>query len=783
MKKRSWSAVSGLATGALVAAVLTAPMQAQAAPTSPDLGDRDPAANQASQPDNLPNPFADAAAEVRKDAVAKLIKGEATTKLINGNRVIEVPSKGKDAKGEPKKSKYVNYPVNREEAIFTVLTDFGDQTLAGQSAEAGPVHNQIPEPDRDWDGDETDDNSTNWAADFDRDHYLDLMFGEGESFKEFYARQSNGRFVAKGDVSDWVAVPFNEARYGSNAVPQWNGYWNYVKDTATAWYDAQKAAGKSDAEVTAYLEQFDQVDRYDYDGDGVFNEPDGYIDHFQAIHAGAGEEAGGGAQGTDAIWSHRWYAFSNQAGTSGPAFNKAGGVPLGNSGIWIGDYTTEPENGGLGVFAHEFGHDLGLPDLYDTAGGDNGTGFWSLMSGGSWLNRGDEAIGTTPGYMGPWEKLQLGWLDYRTVDFGQESSVKLNPADLSSKTGSEQALIVNLPDKSVTTEYNTPHSGSAEWWGGAGDNLNSTLTRRVDLTGAETSASVDAWLENDTEEGYDYLYGEVSSDDGATWSQVGTPIDGTFDWTEKSWDLSSYVGQSVLFRFRHNTDGGVHHDGPFLDDITVTTDGVPGSTDDVESGAGEWTAKGFSIIDGSTTKAVSHYYLAENRVYSGYDETLETGPYNFGWGNSKPDWVERFPYQNGMLVWYADGEYTDNNTRTHPGGGEVLPVDARPEPIMFENGARLGNRRQPFDATFGQEATDEVTFHRNGVARMVPSSAAIPTFDDSVRGPLLVRRQPVGVHHGRRLGHGADRHQDPQGRRRAAGERHLQVNCCRPGVK
>ena len=65
------------------------------------------------------------------------------------------------------------------------------------------------------------------------------------------------------------------------------------------------------------------------------------------------------------------------------------------------------------MFAHEFGHDLGLPDLYDTAGGDNGTGFWTLMSGGSWLNHGTDSIGTTPGYMGAWEKLQLGWLDYQ----------------------------------------------------------------------------------------------------------------------------------------------------------------------------------------------------------------------------------------------------------------------------------------------------------------------------------------------------------------------------------
>jgi len=50
---------------------------------------------------------------------------------------------------------------------------------------------------------------------------------------------------------------------------------------------------------------------------------------------------------------------------------------------------------------------------------------------------------------------------------------------------------------------------------------------------------------------------------------------------------------------------------------------------------------------------------------------------------------------------------------------------------MFDGGYQLGNRRQPFDATFGQEATDAVTFHRLGVASVVPSQPAIPTFNDS----------------------------------------------------
>lgn len=727
MKRRHLSALSGVAVAAVALSLVSAPAQATPAPK-----DSEPQA--ANREHDLPNPLGDAARALRKEAVDKLVKGEATTEMRGGQRVIKLAGNAKAPKGSKAAAdRFVSYPVEREEDIFTVLTDFGTQTKAGFDATPGPVHNQIPAPDRVWDGNATDDNSTYWTADFNRAHYQDMMFGEGESFKNFYLKQSNGRFVAKGDVSDWVTVPYNEARYGKSNNA--DGYWNYVKDTATSWYNAQKAAGKSDAEITTYLKQFDKVDRYDADQDGNFNEPDGYIDHFQAIHAGEGEEAGGGAQGTNAIWSHRWYAFSTDAGKTGPEGAKLGGVPLGNSGIWIGDYTTEPENGGLGVFTHEFGHDLGLPDYYDTAGGDNGTGFWTLMSGGSWLNHGTDSIGTTPGYMGPLEKLQLGWLDYKTVPYGQDMTVKLNSADQSKGTSSYQALAVTLPDKTVKTDYNTPRSGSYEWWGGANDGLNNTLTRTVDLTGA-TSGSVSAWLQYNIEQDYDYLYAEVSTDGGATWKDAAAPISGPSDnagltpWAQKSWDLTPYAGTSVQFRFRYATDGGLHFEGPFLDDLAVTVGGTT-VADDVEGGTNGWTADGFTRMTGSTSEVVSHYYLAENRTYTGYDNTLKTGPYNFGWANSRPDWVERFPYQNGLLVWYVDGEFTDNNTSGHPGGGQSLPVDARPAPVTFADGVKLGNRRQPFDATFGLERTDAVTFHRNGTALAVPSQPAIPVFDDS----------------------------------------------------
>ncbi len=737
MSKRHVGAVSGVAVAALALAMAPStatagPSPAKAAPSADVAGTEKAAAHKS---DNLPNPMADAQAKLRQDAVAKLLQGKATLQGEGANRTIKIPgSTAPNARGTAAaKGRWVWYPTERKEAIFSILTDFGSKKMAATGGDAGPVHNQIPKPDRNWNGDATDDNSTYWEPDFNRDHYMDMMFGAAPSLKDFYKKQSQGRFLAEGDVSDWVTVPYNEARYGSNEIPETDGYWNYVKDTATAWYNDQKAKGKTDAQIRTYLKQFDKVDRYDYDGDGNFNEPDGYIDHFQAIHAGEGEEAGGGAQGEDAIWSHRWYAFSGPqyVGHIGPSFNKAGGVPLGNSGIWIGDYTTEPENGGLGVFAHEFGHDLGLRDYYDTADGTgmgNSTAFWTLMSAGSWLNEGKDAIGTKPGYMGPHEKLLLGWLDYKLVKHGQDANVKVGIA-AKDALNMPQAVAVLLPNRKHSETYNTPYAGGYEWWTGSGDDLRNTLTRELDLTGA-SSASLDAKLWAQVEENYDYLYAEVSTDGGATWNAVDKFTGNTDGWTDWNVDLSAYAGKKVTFRYHYNTDGGLALAGAFLDEITLVKDGQAQWTDGAEDGDNGWSVNGFKRTTGTETVMSQNYYLAENRNYVGYDIGLREGPYNFGWANTRPDWVERFPYQNGLLVWYVDDYWTNNNTYAHPGEGFALPVEAHPEPIIIDGGY-ITNRRAAFDATFGVEKTQAITLHKNGVAKTIPSRMGVRTFDDT----------------------------------------------------
>ncbi|MHA7179918.1 immune inhibitor A domain-containing protein [Arthrobacter sp. MDB2-24] len=564
-------------TLAVTSAVVLAPMSAQATtgPTAPTSSSTfSPSADGAAERlDDRSDPAADERREINQRAVEQVISGEAKVEDRNGSKAVKV------APGQ-----WAQYGLQDSDQILSFLVDFGDKVDPRfPTSTAGPTHNTIREPNR------AVDNSTYWSDTFDREHYLDMFFGEeGESLKGVYGEMSSGRYTVDGDVSDWVTVPYNSASYGETESQA--DMTRFVQDTANAWYDSQVAAGKTPAEIDAYLATFDQWDRYDFDKDGDFDEADGYIDHFQAIHAGEGEEAGAASS---AIWSHRWAVGQAGRGTAGPAANPYGGIKIGNSNLWIRDYTTEPENGGLGVFAHEYGHDLGLPDLYDTSGGENGTGFWTLMSSGSWLGHGKGSIGTTPNNMGAWEKLQLGWLDYDVATAGVKSIHNIGPSFHATKA--PQAVVVTLPKDA------------------AGNN---------------------------------------------------------------------------------------------------------------------------------------RFYIAENRVYGGYDATLATGPYNFGWGVTAPDTVEHYAYQDGLSITYWNTAQRNNNTRQHPGAGLALPVDAHPKALTWSDGTIVRNRIQSFDATFGKQATDALSLHREtaaGVATLTaPSRPGVAVFDDTDPNAYYDAANPQG---------------------------------------
>jgi len=713
--------------------------------------------------DNLPGPLALEQQELRASAIEAVMRGEAVAE--GPNKVVNLAPQTDGPVHRPRNGKYVELAFEGEDQILTLLGKFGpdpNNTHPSHPAHGGPpgpLHNQIPEPDR------TQDNTTIWVDDFSQSYYDTLLYDQDEypSMANWYLEQSSGAYTVDGYVSDWVQVPYNAAAYGSNycgSIVCTRDIGRFIEDQADSWWSVLVAEQGGVAQANAFLATFDEWDRYDWDEDGDFDEPDGYIDHFQSVHAGEGEETGGGAQGENAIWSHRSSVNSVPFGTDGPDSGpQFGGAQIGASEYWIYDYTIEPENGGVGVFAHEFAHDLGIPDLYDTSGNtggaENSTGMWTVMSNGSYGTQTFD-IGSAPTHFGAWEKLQLGFLDNYTIATHTESGrFVLGPAEYN--TNRPQAMFIVLPDKEITTEIWEPFAGNWMYFSGRGNDLDNTMTRSVTLGAGPITASFKAKYH--IEPCWDYAYLQVSDDGGATWDNVltsasagpafndngqdfgngitgisGTALacDDDLDhdpaWTDVTADLSAYANQAVQIRFRYWTDGATSGDGFTVDDIQIT--GQPADGGETEPG---WTYDGFRRSDGSITDEFFNAYVLENRQYIGYDDSLARGPYNFGFPD-KPDFVEHLRYQNGLLISYWDESHEDNNVGDHPGEGLLLPIDSHPGIQTWPDGSQIRPRILSYDSTFTKARVESLTLHDpvNGVVKKIPSRAGVRTFNDNL---------------------------------------------------
>jgi immune inhibitor A len=741
---------------ALTAVTLAVGIAAPASAASPKV--QKPTADRGHMSDNLPGAQAKEQAALKIKARDMVAKGKATPK--GKNQVVQVG-----------KGQFVELAFEGDDQILTLLGQFGttpathnhgDPAAGGfgivnHGGTAGPLHNQIPQPNR------AVDNTTIWTADFNQSHYDNLLYNKAQkpSMANWYLEQSSGRFSVDGYVSDWVQVPFNEAAYGSNycgSIVCTRDIGRFLVDQTTAWYNAQLASGKTAAQIDEMLAPFDVWDRNDYDEDGDFDEPDGYIDHFQSVHAGEGEETGGGAQGTNAIWSHRSFANAGFPTSAGPTvdgnLDAQGGLPLGGSKFWIGDYTIEPENGGVGVFAHEFGHDLGLPDEYDTSGNtggaENGTAWWTPWSQGSYGTVNGVDLGSSPVGATVWEKWMLGWANVGVAHAGKSSSHRLSASVLSTKQ--RQGLQVVLPDKVLSEQIGAPHSGSWLYDSNHGNDLDNTMTKTVTLGAGPISASF--WANYDIETCWDYAYLQVSTDGGANFVNVhtsassaentngqnfgegitgrsGAPfvcdaVGGARTWTQVTADLSAYANSTIQLRFRYWTDGAAVGQGFQVDDLEITGQAADGAETDLG-----WTFDGFRRTQAVLVTSYPNYYFAEFRTYKGYDAALKLGPYNFT--NPAGKLVTHFPYQDGLLIWYYDTSQHDNNVGDHPGQGLILPIDAHPNITHWSNGTVARPRLQSYDATFGLEKTDAISIPSTTLGNLtVAAQAAVRTFNDNV---------------------------------------------------
>jgi immune inhibitor A len=577
----------------------------------------------------------------------------------------------------------------------------------------------------------------NYYSDYPLEHYEDMIFGDegvkgpnGEdlvSMKQFYEQQSGGTYSVQGNAYGWLKVPGTAEFYGAdrstghdNVTP--GGSKQLVVDT----YAAAKAAGVP-------LEDYDLEDPHDLDGDGNVLEPDGLVDHLMIIHAGMGQEAGGGSLGDNAIWSHRSAKFFDPDG-------------LGKGLPGFYDYTMMPEDGAVGVFAHEYGHDLGYPDEYDTiySGTGEAVAYWSIMASGSWAGK---IPGTEPTGFSPLAKTYFqstlggNWTTPADIDWKDVSSkgtqFLLDQAN-SPNGKNEQALKVNLPQKK--TFVNAPVDGSYEYWGGQADEIDTNMVADVDLTGKNTATlTFDAWY--DIEEQWDFAFVQVSTDNGASWKSLGNDhtrsdvvpegyptilnsmpgFSGNSNgWQAQSFDLSEYKDQKIKLRLRYATDWGTSNPGFYADNIKVVADGATLLEDGAE-GTSKFGLNGFTKSDGY--KYGDHYYLLEWRNHKGVDMGLK---------NIKRG-ATLMSYDGGLVVWYVDPSYTDNWTGVHPGEGFVGVVDAHVNTdLTWNTGVQASTRFHVADAAFGLDKTSGLNINYPGVQTLtLPSQPGVSLFDDS----------------------------------------------------
>ncbi|MEV6104737.1 immune inhibitor A domain-containing protein [Streptomyces sp. NPDC051940] len=606
----------------------------------------------------------------------------------------------------------------------------------------GPVHNNIPNPATA----AHKDNNSLWIPDFSPDYYNDILYTKrgytdrvrpdltgpdgrkgidisGNTMANMYSEMSKGRYTVTGEATEWITVPHSEAWYGADTCTQdangnWvagaeqdmNGHPDNPSGPGQLAIDAVKA-------LAAAQPDFPWED-YDIENpslpDGGFGVPDGIVDHLVLVHAGEDKSGGGGAQGPFAIWAH---SSAVVPGFTIPGTDKA-----------ISNYIVQPEDSGVGVFAHEYGHDLGLPDVYDIgSGGESDVDFWDLMSSGSHTG---PIFQSLPTHMGLWEKFALGYAEPKVFEPGDAArSVAVGQSSRTPK-GTEDGVLVKLPTK--VTKLAEPHSGSGMWWSSSDQSwADVKLTRSIDVPSG-SDVRFWSWNNYSIEADWDFGFVEVSTDGGNTFTElkvrdeagnlVSTDDDypdpngrlgdyggkkyGLTGSTDGAWrhdyvDLTPYAGQTVQLRLRYATDAAFEDRGWFSDDYSVTNGTTTVWSDDAESGDNGWTpakgsfvgstGAGWHIMDGELR--AEHYYLTEWRNLDGFDKGLKYA-YDTTYSRDGAWKVERTPYNApGMLVWYRDPTFGEglnftNLTLNNLGGlpshgakGGLLLVDSHFDPL------------------------------------------------------------------------------------------------------
>lgn len=675
----------------------------------------------------------------------------------------------------------------------------------------GPLHNQIARPlsaaDRSGD--------TIWSPDFNKQWFTDFMFGNGvvisytrqdassvyesfmdQSVNQYFGDLSNHTYTVTGDVIGWLGVPHSTWYYGADKCPGARTYGSSsLADTGvpgagtprTLVHDALDAVN---AVSNTVLGGTFNWANYDKNGDGI-------IDRLWIVHAGYGEEDSTTLLNRDPVAHQGTAVLPDPAAFYGESaiwsHSSGGGTPYSvTQSIAAGAYIIMPENGGIGVFAHEYAHNLGADDLYAYGNGETSAGFWALQAD-DWTGY---PIGFEPPAPDPWHLDGWGWLDPKvitdtaqvyTVTLGQASYFNTNSAPGQVYRGAK----IELPDQIVTLPVPV-WQGSNYWWGGKLNSSNAAMTTKtpVALPSGSITLTFDTAYGIETE--WDFLWVQVSTDSGTTWKTLtntnttcthdpqwvgglygfpddlcGAGLGGFTDYNAnfpdpntETFNLSAYAGKSVLLKFWYMTDSGTTYEGPFVDNVAITSGSGTVFADNAESGDGKWNydAPWIRVSDGKIYPSHNYYLQWRNtNANGGYDSALGDSRWRYG------------PANTGLLVWYNNNAYTDNEIfnylNDYPGfgpKGRMLVVDSHPDPYRepamvaagYNNeGGNVLSRSSMRDAPFTLQNTVAFTMTNTYpntttvFTTQFPGKPAVSTFNDALGyypGAENVPGGPVG---------------------------------------
>lgn len=232
-----------------------------------------------------------------------------------------------------------------------------------------------------------DNPATYQTSDFDS-----LIYGENQnSMRDYYTEASYGKFMVskQSDIVGWFPAPEDYSYYVGDSFGFYNDYPNNVQRLV------EQACSLADPSI--------DFSQYDQDGDNI-------VDAIFIVHSGPGAEEFDRPESYNHIWSHQWQLSNTGTGCPGPYQT--------DDGVKVDFYSMEPERLAanssritVGVFAHEFGHILGLPDLYNIKNSTPGIGLFCLMAAGSWGQASSSDLpGNSPSHFCAWAKYQFNWI-------------------------------------------------------------------------------------------------------------------------------------------------------------------------------------------------------------------------------------------------------------------------------------------------------------------------------------------------------------------------------------